>query len=266
MFSGLNKNDIEETITGSVLTAGIGQNVSRQIAISAGIPEERNAFTINKVCSSSLKALIVGAQSIQLGVRQKCLIVGVENMSQAPFYLARGDHGYGDLKIVVGFRKFYLKSENVFQDSIPRDGISDAILNDPMGLCAEKTAKDYQITRQAQDTYALSSYERATNAWNNNEFQDEIVAVTVKQRRGPDVVVSQDEEYKRLIPNKVPTLPAAFLKDGTGKLKLEKCRLAFYCCLNFFLAKCKSRRFLDFFFFFDSVCEATFNGFTAPIF
>ena len=201
--SGLTTNEIEETITGSVLTAGVGQNVSRQIAIKAGIPEDRNAYTVNKVCSSSLKALMLATQSIQLGCREKCLVVGVESMSQAPFYLARGELSYGDTKIV---------------DSIQRDGISDAMLNDPMGLCAEKTAKDYHLSREEQDQFALSSYERVADSWKNGDFAAEIVPVPVKQRRGPDLVISEDEEYKRLIKEKVPTLPTAFLKDGTGTI------------------------------------------------
>jgi len=127
----------------------------------------------------------------------------VESMSQAPFYLPRGDHGYGDIKLV---------------DGIQRDGISDAILNDPMGLCAEKTAKEYGISRQDQDNYALTSYERAANSWKSGEMQAEVVSVSVKQRRGADLVVSEDEEYKRLIKDKVPTLPTAFVKDGSGTI------------------------------------------------
>jgi len=201
--SGLTPEDVEETITGSVLTAGQGQNVSRQIALKAGVPETRNAFTVNKVCSSSLKALMLATQSIQLGYRNTALVVGVESMSQAPFYLPRGDHGYGDIKLV---------------DGIQRDGISDAILNDPMGLCAEKTAKEYGISRQDQDNYALTSYERAANSWKSGEMQAEVVSVSVKQRRGADLVVSEDEEYKRLIKDKVPTLPTAFVKDGSGTI------------------------------------------------
>ena len=194
---------MDETVVGSVLTANCGQNVGRQIALKAGIPEESNAFTVNKVCSSSLKALILATQSQQLGVRKISLIVGAESMSQAPFYLDRGDHGYGDIKLV---------------DGIQRDGISDAILNDPMGLCAEKTAKDYHITREEQDAYALESYRRAAAAWKANQFADEIVPVVLKNRDGSDNVINEDEEYKRLIESKVPSLKPAFLKDGTGTI------------------------------------------------
>jgi len=200
--AGVNPEAIEETVTGAVLTAGCGQNVSRQIALKAGVPETRSAFTVNKVCSSSLKALMLATQSIQLGCRHVTMVVGSESMSQAPFYMARTDPGYGDVKLV---------------DGIPRDGISDAILNEPMGLCAEKTVKDYGFTREVQDEYALRSYERAAHSWENGDFKEEVVPVSVKQKRGADVVVAQDEEYKRLLKEKVPTLQPAFIK-GTGTI------------------------------------------------
>jgi acetyl-CoA C-acetyltransferase len=201
--SGLNAEDIEETITGSVLTAGQGQNVSRQIAIKSGIPEDRNAFTVNKVCSSSLKALILATQSIQLGYRSSVLVVGTESMTNAPFYLPRGEHGYGDITLI---------------DGIQRDGISDAMLGKAMGICAEKTVKDYSFTREDQDAFALESYARAAAAWKNGDYQDEVVPVPVKSRKGPDVIVNEDEEYKRLLKDKVPTLQPAFVKDGTGTI------------------------------------------------
>ncbi|KAE9546201.1 hypothetical protein FO519_010587, partial [Halicephalobus sp. NKZ332] len=124
-------------------------------------------------------------------------------MSQAPFYLDRGDHGYGDIKLI---------------DGIQRDGISDAILNDPMGLCAEKTARDYHITREEQDAYALESYHRAAAAWRGNQFADEIVPVILKNRDGSDNVIGEDEEYKRLIESKVSSLKPAFVKDGSGTI------------------------------------------------
>ncbi|CAK5029706.1 unnamed protein product [Meloidogyne enterolobii] len=202
--ANINSDIIEEVITGSVLTAGVGQNVSRQIALKSGVPEYRNAFTVNKVCSSSLKAMHLATQSLMLGTRDVALVVGVESMSQTPFYLARGENGYGDVKLV---------------DGIQRDGICDALLNQPMGLCAEKTAKDYGFSREDQDNYALKSYERAEKAWMNREFAAEVVEVNVRQRKGsPDLVVKEDEEYKRLIKEKVSILAPAFLKDGTGTI------------------------------------------------
>ncbi|KAI6194081.1 hypothetical protein M3Y96_01086900 [Aphelenchoides besseyi] len=201
--AGVSQNQIDETITGSVLTAGQGQNVSRQIALKIGIPEEREAFTVNKVCASSLKAIILASQAIQVGYRDCVLVVGTESMTNAPFYLNRGDHGYGDLKLI---------------DAIQRDGITDALLNDSMGLCAEKSAKDYGFSRADQDEFALESYARAANSWSTNAFQDEVVPVEIPQRRGAPTVIKEDEEYKRLIKEKVPTLQPAFLKDGTGTI------------------------------------------------
>ncbi|KAL3097377.1 hypothetical protein niasHS_003825 [Heterodera schachtii] len=201
--AGLRPDQVEETVTGCVLSAGSGQNVSRQIAIKSGIPEARQAYTVNKVCSSSLKALILGAQSVQLGQRSVVLVVGVESMSQAPFYLARGDNNYGDIKLL---------------DSIQRDGISDAMLGQPMGVCAEKTVAEFGFTREQQDAYALASYARATRAWAGGAFGAEIVPVKVKQRKGTELVVAEDEEHRRLMPDKVPSLQPAFVKDGTGTI------------------------------------------------
>jgi acetyl-CoA C-acetyltransferase len=201
--AGLTPDSVEETVTGSVLTAGQGQNVSRQIALKSGIPDSRNAYTVNKVCSSSLKALMLATQSVQLGCRDVTLVVGVESMSQAPFYLSRGDHGYGEIKLV---------------DSIQRDGISDALLGEAMGVCAEKTVKEYHFTREDQDKFALASYDRAANAWKNGDYKPEVVPVVIKQRRGADLVVAEDEEYKKLMREKVPTLAPAFVKDGTGTI------------------------------------------------
>uniref|UniRef100_A0A7E4W4B9 Acetyl-CoA acetyltransferase n=1 Tax=Panagrellus redivivus TaxID=6233 RepID=A0A7E4W4B9_PANRE len=201
--AGITVDKVEEAVVGSVLTANAGQNVARQVALKAGIPETVQAFTVNKVCSSSLKALILATQAHQLGLHKVSLVVGTESMSNAPFYLDRADHGYGDIKLV---------------DGIQRDGISDAILNEPMGLCAEKTVKDYGLTREDQDAYALESYNRAANAWTLKLFTKEVVPVVVPNPRGADIVVTEDEEYKRLNASKVPTLRPAFVKDGTGTI------------------------------------------------
>jgi acetyl-CoA C-acetyltransferase len=176
---------------------------SYRLIFFAGIPEEKQAYTINKVCSSSLKALISATQSIRLGDHNAVLVIGSESMSNAPFYLNRGEHGYGDLKLL---------------DSIQRDGITDAMLNDAMGLCAEKTVKDYKFSRADQDAYAIESYTRAAESWKNGSFSEEVVEVEIPQRRGSPLIIKEDEEYKRLIKDKVPTLPPAFLKDGSGTI------------------------------------------------
>ncbi|KAK6020996.1 acetyl-CoA C-acetyltransferase [Ostertagia ostertagi] len=179
--SGLTPNDIEETFVGSVLTANCGQNVARQVAIAIGIPKTSQAVTINKVCSSSMKALALGVLSIKSGYRKKVLVAGCENMSQVPFYLPRGEIPYGGINIVV------------VQDGIAKDGLQDSMLHSPMGLCAEKSVK-------------------------KGLFAEEVIPVSVKPPRGATFVVSEDEEYKKLMESKVPTLKPVFVSDGTGTI------------------------------------------------
>lgn len=133
--------------------------------------------------------------------------MGTESMSNCPYYIDRGEHTYGDFKLTVCFSKIhFLENSKSFQDGIQRDGISDAILGNPMGVCAEKTVKDYGFTREDQDKYALESYQRAANAWAMKLFEDEVIPVIVKNRNGPDTVIAEDEEYKRLIEAKVTFL------------------------------------------------------------
>ncbi|CAJ0605495.1 unnamed protein product [Cylicocyclus nassatus] len=201
-ISGLSPEDIEETIVGCVLTANCGQNVARQVAISVGIPKSAQAVTVNKVCSSSLKALAFAHMSIKCGYRKKVLVAGCENMSQVPFYLDRGEIPYGGAKIT---------------DGLQRDGLEDPTLSQSMGLCAEKSAKEYGISRASQDEYAINSYKKAAAAWKNGLYAEEVIPVSVKTRKGV-VVVSEDEEYKKLIETKVPSLNPAFLKDGSGTI------------------------------------------------
>uniref|UniRef100_A0A0N5B163 acetyl-CoA C-acetyltransferase n=1 Tax=Syphacia muris TaxID=451379 RepID=A0A0N5B163_9BILA len=216
--AGVDPGCVDETIVGCVLTAGLGQNfrcpnlLFYQLAANLskystnkieGMPVETNCVTVNKVCSSSLKAIILGTQSIQLGYRNVVVATGTESMSNAPFCLKRGDHFMGDIQLV---------------DSMQRDGLSDAILNKSMGFCAEKTVKEYRISREQLDACALASYNSASKSWERRVFDDEIVPVEVQQKKGDPLVLKEDEEYKRLIPSKVPKLSPAFLSDGTGTL------------------------------------------------
>lgn len=196
-------DDIEETIFGCVLTAGQGQNIARQISIASDIPKSSQSTTINKVCSSSMKAIIMGSQSIQIGYRNVVLAGGVESMSSTPFYLPRGDIAYGGVPLM---------------DGIQKDGITDSISNKPMGLCAEKTVKEYGFTREQLDNYAIESYRRAETAWKEGLFREEVLPVTVPQKKRAPLVVFEDEEYKRLILSKVPMLNPAFLTDGSGTI------------------------------------------------
>ncbi|WKX93506.1 hypothetical protein Q1695_011072 [Nippostrongylus brasiliensis] len=194
--AGVAPEDIEESFVGSVLTANCGQNVARQVAIAVGIPKTSQAVTINKVCSSSMKALALAALSLKCGYRRK-----------VPFYLPRGEIPYGGTNIL---------------DGVAKDGLEDAMLKSPMGLCAEKSVKDYNISRSAQDEFAVQSYKKAAAAWKADPefglFAEEVIPVTVKPKRGASFVVSEDEEFKKLVESKVPTLSAVFVKDGTGTI------------------------------------------------
>ncbi|MFH4975444.1 hypothetical protein AB6A40_002153 [Gnathostoma spinigerum] len=201
--AGISPNDVEETIVGCVLPAGQGQNIARQISIRSGIPVTSQAVTINKVCSSSLKAAIIATQQIKLGDRHVVIAAGAESMSNAPFYLPRGELPYGGIKLM---------------DGLERDGLTDSIVNKSMGLCAEHTVKEYGITRQELDSYAIESYRRAADAWKLGLFAEEVVAIPITQRKGDNIVVNEDEEYKRLKVDKVPLLAPAFLKDGSGTI------------------------------------------------
>uniref|UniRef100_A0A8R1V6M9 Uncharacterized protein n=1 Tax=Pristionchus pacificus TaxID=54126 RepID=A0A8R1V6M9_PRIPA len=201
--SGLDASAISEVVVGSVLTAGVGQSVGRQVAIAAGVPKTVSAFTINKVCSSSMKALQLAYSSILLGDSAHSLVVGTESMSRVPFYMQRGEIPYGGTAMV---------------DGVVRDGLEDAMLHEPMGVCAEKSAKDYGISRQESDAYAIGSYKKAAEAWSAGKFKDEVIPMVIRGRRGEEVKIEEDEEYKKLIESKVPSLSPVFIKDGTGTI------------------------------------------------
>ncbi|CAI4229697.1 unnamed protein product [Auanema sp. JU1783] len=197
--SGVSPTEVEETLVGCVLAANCGQNVARQVATNADIPSDAQAVTINKVCSSSMKALAFAVLSIRSGYRKRVVVAGVENMSQTPYYLPRGETPYGGIKLI---------------DGIAKDGLEDAVHKYAMGLCAEKTAREGSIDRKAQDDFAIQSYKKASSAWQNGLFAEEVMTVPVTQRGGV-LNVSEDEEYKKLNESKVPTLRPVFSKDGT---------------------------------------------------
>ncbi|WVQ71171.1 hypothetical protein IAR50_000696 [Cryptococcus sp. DSM 104548] len=197
--AGLEPKRIEELYIGNVVQAGVGQSPARQVGIGAGIPESSDATTINKVCASGLKAIMLASQNIQLGQRGVMVAGGMESMSQAPFLLPRNNPPFGAITA---------------QDSLVTDGLFDVYNKFPMGNCAEHTAKQLDISREAQDDFALSSYTRAEQAWAANAFEDEIAPVTVKGRKG-DVVVKEDEDYKKLLKEKFRSIRPVFQKDGT---------------------------------------------------
>lgn len=193
---------ITDVYMGNVLQAGVGQAPARQASIFAGLPPTVEAVTVNKVCASGLKAVAVAAQNIQLGLAEAQVAGGMESMSRVPYYLPRAAQNppFGEMKM---------------DDGLIKDGLWDVYNQFHMGNCAENTAKKHKITREAQDQYAIQSFERAQAAWADGKFDEEIVPVTVKGKKG-DTVVSRDEGYDNLKKDKVATLKPAFVRDGTG--------------------------------------------------
>lgn len=187
---------------GNVLQGSVGQAPARQASIFAGLSPSVEALTVNKVCASGLKAVTLAAQNIQLGHSHAQVAGGMENMSRVPYYLPRASQlpPFGDLKM---------------EDGLVKDGLWDVYNQFHMGICAEKTAKKYDVSREDQDQYAIRSYERAQQAWKENKFAQEITPVTVKGKKG-DTVIECDEGYENLRLDKLPTLKPAFLRDGSG--------------------------------------------------
>ncbi|MCJ1330268.1 hypothetical protein MMC10_006951 [Thelotrema lepadinum] len=185
---------------GNVYQANIGQSPARQASMLSGLSSATDAITINKVCASGLKAVVFGAQNIQLGLDEAIVAGGMESMSRVPYYLPRG----------AAFPPFGAVTA---EDGLIKDGLTDVYDQIHMGVCAEETAKKHNVSRQDQDAYAIRSFKRAQAAWAESKFQDEIVSVTVKGKKG-DTVVSKDEGYDNLREDKVATLKPAFKKDG----------------------------------------------------
>jgi len=179
--------------------AGVGQSPARQVALGAGMKTNSDATTINKVCASGMKSIILATQSIRLGDRSVVAAGGMESMSNAPFLLPRQNPLYG---------KFQTR------DSLENDGLWDVYNNFAMGNCGESAAEKHGITRESQDAHAIESYKRADRAWKDGVFDAEIAPITVKGKKG-DIIVKEDEEYKKVIFDKVPTLKSAFKQDGT---------------------------------------------------
>lgn len=200
--AGIKPTDVDEVIMGNVLTAGIGQAPARQAALGAGLPESVPCMTINKVCGSGLKAVMLAAQAIMTGDAEVVVAGGQENMSQTPFFLANGRTGFkmGDQKL---------------KDSMINDGLWDVYNDYHMGNAAELCAKECEITRDEQDELAIMSYKRSQTAINDGKFKAEIVPVSVPQRKGDPLIVDTDEEPFRVKFDKISVLRAAFQKDGT---------------------------------------------------
>ncbi|WP_149276343.1 acetyl-CoA C-acyltransferase [Pareuzebyella sediminis] len=192
---------IEEVIMGNVVQAGNGQAPARQAAIFAGIPDSVPCTTVNKVCASGMKAVMQAAQAIALGDISIAVAGGMENMSLIPHYVhMRQGHKFGPATLIDGMQK---------------DGLVDAYDQNAMGVCADACALKYDFSREAQDNYAIQSYQRSAQAWETGKFKNEVVSVEVPQRRGEPLVVSEDEEFKNVKIDKIPTLRPAFSKEGT---------------------------------------------------
>ena len=198
----LDKNIIDEVFMGNVLQANLGQAPARQAAIFAGLSENIPCTTINKVCSSGMKSIIIAAQTIMCGDNDVVVAGGMENMSSVPHYFVKGRSGQklGDMKLL---------------DGMVKDGLTDVYGNKHMGLCAETCAKEMKFSRQEQDNFAIESYNKSNNSWKSGKFSNEIVQVEVPQRKGNAIIVTEDEEYKNVKLEKIPQLRPVFDKEGT---------------------------------------------------
>jgi len=198
---GLSPSLVDEVFMGNVVQAGVGQAPARQAALGAGIPDSVPCTTVNKVCASGMKAVMSAAQAIALGDADVVVAGGMESMSNIPHYVQmRGGHKFGPATMV---------------DGMQRDGLVDAYDKNAMGVCADACATEYSFSREDQDAFAIQSYERSAKAWSEGKYSNEVVPVSVPQRRGEPVVVSEDEEYKNVKMEKIPALRAAFTKEGT---------------------------------------------------
>lgn len=198
----LDPKEVTEVFMGAVLQANMGQAPARQAAKFAGLPDSVHCTTINKVCASGMKAIMIGAQSIMLGDNDVVVAGGMENMSQVPFYVdsLRWGNKYGNTTLI---------------DGLAKDGLIDVYHNYAMGNAAELCSKECNISREEQDAYAIESYKRSAAAWASGKFNDEVVPVMIPQRKGDPIVFKEDEEYKNVNFEKIPQLKPAFVKDGT---------------------------------------------------
>ena len=199
--AGLEASAVQEVFMGQVLQAGAGQAPARQAALGAGVGQDVPCTTVNKVCASGMKAIALGAQAIALGDADIVVAGGMENMSMVPHYLqGRNGAKFGDIKV---------------KDGMLLDGLTDVYNATHMGNCAELCAREKGISREDQDAFAVESYRRATEAWQDGKFSEEVVPVSVPQRRGEPVVVACDEEHTNVRLDKIPQLRPAFDKEGT---------------------------------------------------
>lgn len=198
----LDPSEVQEVFMGNVLQANVGQAPARQAAIFAGIGKNVPCTTVNKVCSSGMKSVMLAAQTIKAGDNDVVIAGGMENMSAVPHYLPTGRNG-----VKLG--------NQTLVDGLVKDGLTDVYNEQHMGVCADLCASEMSFTREEQDAFALESYRRSAAAWDAGKFNNEVVPVEIPQRRGDAIVMSQDEEYKNLRADKVAELRPVFTKEGT---------------------------------------------------
>jgi acetyl-CoA C-acetyltransferase len=197
----LDPNLVDEVFMGNVVQAGVGQAPARQAAIFAGLPDSVICTTVNKVCASGMKSIMFGAQAILAGDAEIVVAGGMENMSLIPHYLhLRNGVKFGPTAMIDGMQK---------------DGLVDAYDQNAMGVSADLCATEHEISREAQDAFAIQSYERSANASNSGKFDNEIVPVTIPQRKGDPIIITKDEEFSNVKIDKIPSLNPVFTKDGT---------------------------------------------------
>jgi len=200
--SGLESSEIQEVFMGNVISSNLGQAPARQAALKAGLDVNVPCTTVNKVCSSGLKAIMLGAQSIALGQADVVVAGGMESMSNVPYYVPRARFGY----------KY---GHGTLVDGLQHDGLWEAYNNFAMGNCADHTAREMKISREAQDEYTVRSYKRVESATLEGKFKNEIVPVEIPQRKGNPLVITEDEEFSNVNFDKIPSLNPVFSKEGT---------------------------------------------------
>jgi acetyl-CoA C-acetyltransferase len=199
---GLDAKQVNEVFFGNVISSGLGQAPATQAAVAGGLGFEIPTTLVNKVCASGMKAIMVGAQSIMLGQNDVVVAGGMESMSNIPYYLtkARTGYKYGNGELI---------------DGLTFDGLTDVYNHCAMGVCADNTAKEMNLSRQEQDVYAIESYKRSATAWATGKFNDEIAPVEIVGKKGDITIFKEDEEYKNVNFDKIPGLKPVFAKDGT---------------------------------------------------
>ncbi|XP_021943856.1 acetyl-CoA acetyltransferase B, mitochondrial [Folsomia candida] len=198
--SGLDAESVQEVYMGNVCQAGLGQAPARQAALFAGLSKSTPCTTVNKVCASGMKSVMLAAQNIKCGDQDVMVAGGMESMSNVPYYMKRGESPYGGVTLV---------------DGIVFDGLTDVYNKFHMGNCGENTAKKLNISRQEQDQYGIESYKRAAKAIKDGVFKTQIIPVSIPQKKGkPDLVITEDEEYKRVDFDKFTKLATVFQREG----------------------------------------------------